>query len=107
MFATAGVIWLASRRSRRVTGTTAMPAAGWRRGVALAAAGGIVDASANVLLLAGLRLGQLSVMSVLTALYPAGTIILAALVLKERIAPVQWAGLVLALIATGMLAAAS
>jgi drug/metabolite transporter (DMT)-like permease len=45
-------------------------------------------------------------MSVLTALYPAGTIILAAIVLKERIAPVQWAGLVLALVATGMLAAA-
>ena len=44
--------------------------------------------------------------SVLTALYPAGTIILAAIVLRERIAPVQAIGLVLALIAAGMLAVA-
>jgi drug/metabolite transporter (DMT)-like permease len=41
---------------------------------------------------------------VLTAMYPAGTILLAALVLKERIAPVQWAGLALAVAAAGMLA---
>jgi len=48
----------------------------------------------------------LSVMSVLTAMYPAGTILLAAVVLKERIAPVQWVGLVLALAAAAMLAKA-
>ena len=78
---------------------------GWRPGLPFAVAGGVVDASANILLLIGLRIGDLSVMSVLTALYPAGTIILAAIVLKERIAPVQWVGLVLALAATGMLAA--
>ena len=44
--------------------------------------------------------------SALTALYPAGTILLAAFLLRERIAPVQWIGLLLALIAGGMLAAA-
>ncbi len=106
MFAVVGVIWLASRRSARVTGARARRSGGWRPGLVLAVAGGAVDASANVLLLVGLRLGELSVMSVLTALYPAGTIILAAIVLKERIAPVQWVGLILALAATGMLAAA-
>ena len=42
----------------------------------------------------------------LTALYPAGTIALAAIVLKERIAPVQWVGLALALVAAAMLAVA-
>jgi drug/metabolite transporter (DMT)-like permease len=65
-----------------------------------------VDAVANVLLLVGIRIGDLSVISVLTAMYPAGTIILAAVVLRERIAPVQWVGLILALIAAGMLAVA-
>jgi drug/metabolite transporter (DMT)-like permease len=66
----------------------------------------MIDASANALLLLGLRLGELSVISVLTALYPAGTIILAAIVLRERIAPVQVIGLVLALVAAAMLALA-
>ena len=106
MFATVGVIWLVSRRRRRLADAGAVSKAGWRPGLALAVAGGVVDATANILLLVGLRIGNLSVMSVLTALYPAGTIILAAIVLKERIAPVQWAGLVLALAATGLLAAA-
>lgn len=75
-------------------------------GAGLAAASGVLDASANVLILIGLRAGDLSTMSVLVALYPAGTILLAAIVLRERIAPVQWVGLALAIGAAGMLAAA-
>ncbi|MET1020567.1 MAG: EamA family transporter [Microterricola sp.] len=77
-----------------------------RTGLLLAVAAGAVDAVANVLMLIGLRLGELSVMSVLVAMYPAGTILLAALVLKERIAPVQWVGLALAITAAGLLALA-
>jgi drug/metabolite transporter (DMT)-like permease len=77
-----------------------------RTGILLALACGVVDVVANTMLLIGIRLGDLSVMSVLTAMYPAGTILLAAVVLKERIAPVQWAGLVLAIAAAGMLAIA-
>jgi drug/metabolite transporter (DMT)-like permease len=57
-------------------------------------------------MLLALRIGDLSIVSALTALYPAGTIILAAVVLKERVGAVQWAGLALALIAGGMLALA-
>ena len=67
---------------------------------------GVADSLANTLIIIGLRLGDLSVIAVLTALYPAGTIALAAIVLKERIAPVQWAGLALALVAAAMLALA-
>jgi drug/metabolite transporter (DMT)-like permease len=67
---------------------------------------GLSDSLANILIIAGLRLGDLSVVAVLTALYPAGTIALAAIVLRERIAPVQWVGLALALIASAMLAVA-
>lgn len=79
---------------------------GWRAGLVLAIACGVLDAIANIIVLAGLRLGDLTVVSVLTALYPAGTILLAAVVLRERIAPLQWFGLVLALAASAMLAAA-
>ena len=67
---------------------------------------GLVDAAANTVLLIALRLGDLSIVSALTALYPAGTILLAALVLRERVAAVQWVGLALAVVAGGLLALA-
>jgi drug/metabolite transporter (DMT)-like permease len=101
LFAAVGVLLLVARR--RGSGADAR---GWLPGLRLAILCGIVDAAANTGLLLGLRLGELSVMAVLTALYPAGTIILAAIVLKERIAPVQIVGLVLAVAAGAMLALA-
>ncbi|GLK15847.1 EamA family transporter [Herbiconiux flava] len=86
-------------------GPAVLPA--WaERAVLLAIACGAVDAVANVLLLLALRAGELTVVSVLTALYPAGTVILAAVLLRERVAPVQVVGLVLAFVAAGMLALA-
>jgi len=89
------------------TGASPVPArSGLRAGIWLAVACGLVDAVANVLLLIALRLGDLSIVSVLSAMYPAGTIVLAAIVLRERIAVVQWIGLGLALVAAGMFALA-
>jgi len=82
---------------------TATPAA---RAWWLAIVCGVADAAANALMLLALREGDLSIVSALTALYPAGTILLAAIVLRERVAAVQWAGLTLALVAGGMLALA-
>jgi drug/metabolite transporter (DMT)-like permease len=79
---------------------------GIRAGIVLAVCCGMLDAAANGLLLLGLRLGELAVMSVLTAMYPAGTIVLAAVVLRERIAAVQWIGLALALGAGALFALA-
>jgi drug/metabolite transporter (DMT)-like permease len=104
MFLVVGLIAvLVARRPR----TTAVAASrGWRPGLPYAVGAGLLDSVANALILLGLRVGELSVMSVLTAMYPAGTILLAATVLRERIAPVQWVGLVLALAAAGMLALA-
>ncbi len=99
MFSIVAVMMLVAWR--RNTGS---PLGTWRGGLRLAIAGGVIDAIANVGLLVGVRIGDLSVMAVLTALYPAGTIILAAIVLKERIAPVQYAGLVVAVTAGAMLA---
>ena len=79
---------------------------GWRAGFWLAVGCGLLDALANAIVLIGLRLGDLTVVSVLTALYPAGTILLAAIVLRERIARLQWVGLALALTASAMLSLA-
>jgi drug/metabolite transporter (DMT)-like permease len=67
---------------------------------------GLTDAAAAFLFLLALREGELSIVSVLNALAPAGTIVLAAAVLRERIAPVQWMGLAVALIAAALLALA-
>lgn len=116
MFSAVGLLAAVAffRRSTSVAepGTVAEPveaprhAHAWLPGLRLAIACGIVDAVANAGLLLGVRIGELSVMAVLTALYPAGTIILAAVVLKERIAPVQIVGLVLAVAAGAMLALA-
>ncbi|GAA3760430.1 DMT family transporter [Microbacterium kribbense] len=72
----------------------------------LAISCGVVDSTANAIMLGALRLGDLSIVSALTAMYPAGTIVLAAIILRERVAAVQWVGLVLALAAGIMLAVA-
>ena len=65
---------------------------------------GFLDSSANVFFTIASREGSLSVVSVLTALYPAGTIILARIFLKEKIARSQMFGIVLALGASAVLA---
>ena len=68
------------------------------------AAAGLFDSSANVFFLLASRTGSLTVVSVLTALYPLGTIILARVILKERIARTQQFGIGLALAASAILA---
>ena len=93
-------------RPSSIGAVVAPPRADTAAGLRLAVACGAVDVVANTLLLIGIRAGDLTVAAVLGAMYPAGTILLAAVVLRERIAPVQWAGLVLALAAAGMLALA-
>jgi len=54
---------------------------------------GVLDAAANVLFLTALDHGLMSVVAVLTALYPAGTVLLARFVLGEHLSAVQRAGL--------------
>jgi drug/metabolite transporter (DMT)-like permease len=67
---------------------------------------GLLDSSANVFFTLASRVGSLSVVSVLTALYPLGTIILARIFLKEKIAKTQLVGILLALSASALLAVA-
>jgi drug/metabolite transporter (DMT)-like permease len=63
---------------------------------ALTAGAGALDAAANLLYLLAIREGLLSVVSVLASLYPASTVVLAWIVLRERFAPLQRVGLLLA-----------
>ena len=56
---------------------------------------GILDTAAFVANNAGLRTGQVSVVSVLASLYGAVTVLLAWIFLRERLERTQWLGIVL------------
>jgi drug/metabolite transporter (DMT)-like permease len=72
----------------------------------LALAAAALDILANTTFLYALRGGMLSIVSVLTSLYPAGTLLLAWLVLKERAGVLQRVGLILAAAAVVLIAGA-
>jgi drug/metabolite transporter (DMT)-like permease len=63
------------------------------------------DVMGNVAFLIATRAGDLAVAAVLTSLYPVGTILLARLFLKERVAKSQSLGILLALVGVALIAA--
>jgi uncharacterized membrane protein len=67
---------------------------------------GLCDASANALFLVAVKQGLLSLIAVLAALYPASTVVLARLVLHERMSRAQLVGLGLAGVAAVCVASA-
>ena len=68
------------------------------------AAAGVLDSLANFAFLLAVRDGDLAVVAVITALYPAATVVLARAFLAERIGPIQLAGLGVAAVAVSLLA---
>jgi drug/metabolite transporter (DMT)-like permease len=82
------LVLLAQRRGPRVPG----PGTRW-----LVAGSGIFDVAANGIFLFAAREGLLSLIAPVSSLYPATTIVLAAIVLGERVGPRQRVGLVAAL----------
>ncbi|MEV3981302.1 EamA family transporter [Nonomuraea sp. NPDC049758] len=75
-----------------------------RPAYALSATAGVLDSVANLLFLLAARSGDLAVVAVVTALYPAGTVLLARGVLAERIHRGQLVGLGAAALAVSLLA---
>lgn len=79
------------------------PADPRRRARLLAGAAGLLIGGANVLLMLALHEGSVAVVAVLVNLYPVATVLLAWIVLRERINAVQGTGVVLAVAASVML----
>jgi drug/metabolite transporter (DMT)-like permease len=69
----------------------------------IVAAGGALDMLANFLYLLAIRAGPLSVVVTLASLYPASTVLLARLVLQERLSARQWVGVACALVAVAVI----
>ena len=69
----------------------------------LAVASGMIDMGANGLFIAAAQRGLLSVASVLSSLYPVVTVVLAWVVLHERLRPIQIGGVIIAVLAVTMI----
>ena len=65
----------------------------------------VLDVGANIAMLLALHASLLSLAGVLMSLYPAATVLLAIVVLRERVTRWQAIGMVLALAAVAMIAA--
>ena len=68
---------------------------------------GVVDAIANGVFQLASQHGQLSIVAVVGSLYPVATVVLAWVILKERLSKVQLTGVALALFAAGTLSLSS
>ena len=109
-FAAGGsLLWVMT--SARAAGVAAMllvilflpPARPWRGFWLFGIAAGALDTFGNLLYMQTTRLGRLDTAAVVSSLYPAGTILLAALVLREWPSNRQFAGIAVALTAVALL----
>lgn len=108
-FVVLSAVWWASGHNRMVARMTALldvdphaPASATaltRSTTALALTAGLFMGAASALVLVALHGGELAIVSAVVALYPLGTVLLARLVLKERLTAGQWIGIALALAA--------
>lgn len=94
-FVLLAVIVLATRkRMRKVYASEALAPSVWS---------GVLFGVANLFIITALRFGSLSLVGLLTALYPLATVFLARFILREQIGRVQWFGIGLAIVAAALL----
>ena len=74
-----------------------------RAGLTIVLLSGVLDMGANIAFLLASRAGMLSTVAVVASLYPGPTVLLAWLVLRERLTPTRVLGLVLALAGVALL----
>jgi drug/metabolite transporter (DMT)-like permease len=104
-----GVLWIMT--SARAAGAVAMllvlavrpPKAAWRGFWLTGILAGSLDTVGNLFYIQATRFGRLDIAALVCSLYPAGTILLAAIVLHERPTRRQIAGMALALAAVALL----
>jgi len=65
---------------------------------------GLFDTGSNILFLSATKVGDLSIVAVLSSLYPAATVVLARWVLNERMSRLQMGGLITTLLAAALIA---
>lgn len=93
----------AAERNRGGAADVDTSAVARRRALLLAAGAGVLVGGANVLLMLALHAGSVAVVAVLVNLYPVATVLLAWILLRERVNAVQGTGIVLAVAASVML----
>ena len=104
-----GVLWALT--SARIAGVAALllviaiapPPRPWQGFWLIGTLSGTLDTLGNLFYILTARFGRLDVAAVICSLYPAGTILLAALLLHERPTRRQMAGMALALATVGLL----
>ncbi|MBS1806400.1 MAG: DMT family transporter [Acidobacteria bacterium] len=111
MGAEGGVLWALT--SGRIAGATAIlltvaiarPKGGWRGFWLAGIISGCLDTVGNLFYMMASQTGRLDVAAVICSMYPAGTILLAGIILRERPTKRQLAGMGLALAAVALLSA--
>lgn len=92
------ILVIAVALTRGIGGLTA-------RDVPVLASIGVADGAANLMFGFAITMGMLSTTSVLSSLYPVVTAVLAAIVLKERLRPVQYVGVAITMIGVLLISA--
>jgi drug/metabolite transporter (DMT)-like permease len=106
-----GVLWalttgrIAGAAAILITVAVARPKGGWRGFWLPGIISGCLDAVGNLFYMMASQTGRLDVAAVICSMYPAGTILLAGIILRERPTRRQLAGMGLALAAVALLSA--